>query len=174
MLRRSTAATADNVDPAVFSPLHCKFSHALRLHVISAESIRQTGIRMYRYEFTAEIMKFLHMRLQFLRTKSTVETEGKSTGMTKRIIECLKSLTCKSSSRSIGYGTRYHNRQGCSPLFEFRQNGIHRSLCIQSIKNGLYHESVGTSVHETSDRSGIGFSQIIKGNISGSRIINIR
>ncbi|MNT20617.1 hypothetical protein D3C86_1214610 [compost metagenome] len=102
MLRRRTAAAADDVDETVAHEAFHLPRHHLRRFVILTEFVRQAGIGIGADEGIGDVRQFLQMRTHRIRTKRTVQADGEGVGVTHRIPERRRRLTGKRAAGEVG------------------------------------------------------------------------
>ena len=174
MLRRGAAAAADDVEEARFGPLADLRRHGVGIQIILTERVRQTGVRVGGDVALCDARKLLHVLAQLVRPQRAVQAEAERFGMAQRVIKRFGCLAGKRAPRGIGDGTGNHDRQVDAQRLELLFHRVNRGLGVESVEYRFNQDQIGTAFHQRSGRFTVGNNQLVKGDITKRRVVDVR
>ncbi len=173
MLRRRTAASADDVDQPFAREVADIGRHGVGRLVIAAEGVGKPSIGMGAGQRVGNLGEIRNMGAQFLGPQRAVQTDGKRIGMAHGVPERLHGLTGQGPARKIGDCTGNPHRQTLAHLRKHLFDGVDRGLGIQRVEHGLDHDEVGAAADERARAFGIGRRERIETRIAITRIVHV-
>ena len=114
------------------------------------------------------------MRPHLPGAKRTVQADGKRLCMHHGNIERLQDLPAQGPAGCIGDGAGDHYRQLCARLRKIPVDRINGRFCVQCVKNRLYNQDIGTTVHQAPDLLMIRIGNLIECNRTVPGPVDVR
>lgn len=105
-------------------------------------------------------------------SQGTVETNGHRVSVLHRNNKCLSSLSTERASRHIDNSSRNKDGRLAVALGEAEVDGVKRSLGVKGIENGFNQENISASIQKTFSLLLVCIDQLIKGDVSESRVLD--
>ena len=149
VLRSRSTASTDHIQPALLEEQLVGLCHVIGRLVVSSHSVRKTSIRIHVHETFHNLRQAFDKRNHVRRTQSAVQTNAHGLGVTDRGVESLTGLARQGTARLVYKGTRNKHRDIQTAHLQKLPKGIQGSLGVQCVENGLNHEDVGSSIHQS-------------------------
>ena len=172
MGRGGSTASSYHVQPSILKEDLVLPGHVLWGVIITTHGIGQASIGVHMDKALCCLGQSLNEGGHVLGSQGTVQTNTHGLGMANRGIESLSSLARKGSTRLVHKCPRNKHRNVQATEFEKLPNSIQGCLGIQGVKNGLHHEDVTSSIHQTNNLLKVGLHQLIKGHIAGRGVFH--
>ena len=173
MVRRGAAAATDNIHQTGLCPLTDIARHIGGIQVITAERIRQTGIRVSTDITIRDTGQLRHILAQFSRPQRTVQPERDRADVSHGVIKGFSCLTGQCPAGGISDRTGKHHRQFNPQRLKLGFNSVNRRLGIQGIEDCFDHNDISPAADQCPHRAAVCLNQRIIGYIAVSRIIHI-
>ena len=174
MLRRRSAAAANDVEPSVTSELTQDFRGFIGGLVVAAEGIRQPRVWMAAQVNRRDLGKFLDIGPHLFAAQSAVDANRKKTCVRYRVPKGFNGLARKRAAAVIGDRDGSHHRYPAPCFRKIFLESEKRSLRIESIEDRFGEQHIGPAVDQTTCLLVIGSDERVKRGGTERGIINIR
>ena len=170
MLRRRTAAAADEIDEAVLRERAQVAARVRRLLVVEPERVREPGVRMARDVGRRDVREALEERPHLGRAERAVHADDERLGMLDGDPERIGRLAREVASAAVDGGEREPERQ----LGRYCSRGDYRCLRVQRVEDRLDEEEVDAAVAERADLLLVGGLHRVEGDGPVCRVFDLR
>ena len=173
VLRRGAAATADDVHQAPVDEVADCGGHFFGGFVVTAELVRQAGVRVRAHERGGDARQGFHMRSQRFRPQRAVQAHDQRLRVANRMPERLGRLPGERPPARIHDGAGNHDGQRPG-VVEQRIEREQRRLAIQRVEHGFQEQQVDAAGDQRLRRFPIGLHQFREADVARPRIVDIR
>ena len=166
------AAATDHIQPTILKEDLVVARHILRRLVVSAHSVRKTGIAVHVHEALHALRQLINKRRHVLRSQGAVQSNAHGLGMADTGIEGFAGLARQGPATLVDQRAAHKDGNVQTAELQVLPDSIQRRLGIQSIENGLHHQDVGTTIHQANDLLEVSVHQLVEGDISRRRILH--
>ena len=174
VLRRGAAAAADDVEKSRLGPLADLRRHGVGIQIVFTEGVRQTGVRVRGNVAFRNARQLLHVLAQLVRAQRAVQAEGERVGVAQGVIKRFGGLAGQGTAGGIGDGAGNHDRQVNAQRLELLFHRVNRGLGVESVEYRFNQDQIGTAFHQRSGRFTVGNNQLVKGDITKRRVVDVR
>ena len=174
MLRRGAAAATDDVQEARLGPLADLRRHGVGIEIVFTERVRQTGVRVGGDVAFRDTGKLLHVLAQLIRPQRAVQAKGERFGVAQRVIKRFGCLTGQGTAGGVGDGAGNHDRQVNAQRLKLLFHRVNRGFGVEGVEYGFNQDQIGTAFHQRFGRFTVGRDQLIEGDITKRRVVDVR
>ena len=174
MLRRGAAAAADDVQEARLGPLADLRRHGVGIEIVFTKRVWQTGVRVGGDIAFRDTGKLLHVLAQFIRPQRAVQAKGERFGVAQGVIKRFGCLAGQGTAGGVGDGAGNHDRQVNAERFKLLFHRVNRGFGIEGVEYGFNQDQIGTAFHQRFGRFTVGRNQLIEGDITKRRVVDVR
>ena len=174
VFRRRAAASADDVQQAFVQVGSDRCRHHFGRFVVTAEAVRQSGVRVRRYGAPGDRRQPFDVRQHQFGAVAAVQSYRKRIRMGDRSVESLDRLPGQRPSAGVGDGSGDHHRNPSSAFGESLLDGEQRGFRVQRVEDRLDQQHVRSAVQQTAHLFGIGCPKVVERHRPVTRIVDVR
>ena len=171
---RGAAAAADEVDETAVGEVAQDRGGLVRLLVVLAEGVRESGVRVTADEAVGESRDLRDVRPHLLGAEGAVEADEQRLGVPDGMPERLRGLPGEGASRGVGDGAGDDDRPASSVLLEDRLDREDRRTGIQRVEDGLDEDQVGATVQKAPRGDLVGVDELFVRDVACARVVDVR
>ena len=173
MIRRRSAAAADDVDEAAGDERLQQLARLVGLLVVLPERVRQPGVRVAEHVALGEPRELFEVRAHLARAERAVHADGQRPGVTDRGVERVDHLARQRAAAEIGDRHRDEDRQAHALLLEHVLDRDDAGLGVERVEDRLEQQEIGAAVDEAARLILVGGARLVEGHPAERRIVDL-
>ena len=94
--------------------------------------------------------------------------------MAQGVIKRFGGLAGQGTAGGVGNGAGNHDRQVNAQCLELLFHRVNRGFGVEGVENRFNQDQVGTAFHQRFGRFTVGSDQLVKGDITKCRVVDVR
>ena len=174
VLRRGSAASADDVHQPGFGELAEESGGRLRGLVVLPELVRQTGVRIDAHQRVRHRRDLGEVGSHLRRSERAIQADGQRRGVPNRLPERRRRLSGQRATRPVGDRAGDHQRDVGPTASHHPPRREDGGLGVQRVEDRLDHQRIDTTVEQAVDLLVVRVGDVGEGHGSVARVLDAR